>query len=559
MAKDTSYIMHDLLLRFLALLTLLTPFLLGIVGAFALKLRHTDEAPRLNQWMGYATVGVSFLVLLTSLILAAMLAQRPTHAMGFSLPLIALRVDFHIDALSLFFILLVNIIAFVTSWNAFHYLRDRPTDGAIIHHPLFFHATVNLFHGTMLLVPMVDNLIGLWIAIEATTLVSALLVSFQNTRNAWESAWKYLIITSTGIIFALMGTMFLAHAAETLIPYTGQLAAPNSVMNWTFLLYHAEQLEPHFVELSFLFILVGYGTKAGFAPMHTWLPDGHGEAPSPISALLSGVLLKSALYAILRFYTITNAVLDDSTHFTSTILLGTGLFSLLAATPFILKENRFKRVLAYHSLEHMGIITFGVGIGGPIALFGALLHTLNHAITKSLMFLSFGNILHRYNAAYPTPEPAETAGQQASDADPEHITGVLRSMPITGAILTLGGLALVGTPPFNIFLSEFIILWGALRRLWEPLAPMTPAFPAWAIIASVLLFLLSTTLIFYGLVRHLAKLVLHRMPDEQRLTESTWDIFPLALLALLVCLSGLWIYPPLSALITRSVAIIMGS
>lgn len=152
------------------------------------------------------------------------------------------------------------------------------------------------------------------------------------------------------------------------------------------------------MRLAFLFIVVGYGTKAGFAPMHTWLPDGHAEAPAPISALLSGVLLKSALYAILRFYTIANACIGDRTY-TSAILLGAGVVSLVLAAPLILKEqNPFKRVLAYHSLEHMGIITFGVGIGAPLALFGALLHTFNHATTKSLMFLAFGNIMRRYEA-----------------------------------------------------------------------------------------------------------------------------------------------------------------
>ena len=419
------------------------PFLVSVVGILGLSFR-AERLSWFSKMLGYMTWGAS----LVSLVLSVLLTAQSLVTPGSQTTVSFLGVDWLIDDLSVYFVLLVNIIAFFASWSSIRYLEGyRPI--SLWQSPILFHTLINLFHFTMLIVPLANNLIVLWIAIEATTLVSAMLVGFQNKKESWEAAWKYLIITSTGIIFALLGTMFLANAAKSLVGSPEVLSNPNSVMNWTFLLAHAPELasSSDFVKLSFLFILVGYGTKAGLAPMHTWLPDGHGEAPAPISALLSGVLLKSALYAILRFYTITNAVLPDAT-FTSTTLLGSGLLSLIIATPFILKEkNRFKRVLAYHSLEHMGIITFGIGIGGPIALFGALLHVLNHAITKTLMFLSFGNVMRQY----------EKVGIEQAD-----ITGVLRSMPVTGAIMTLGGLALVGTPPFNIFMSEFIILWGAL-------------------------------------------------------------------------------------------------
>ncbi len=535
--------MNNSTLTALAVIVLLIPFVLGIVGLGVLWMWPSLPGAGPGRRMGYATVVASLLELLLSLVLAGNLHGQP--ALFFSWDIVVARVDFHIDVLSIYFILLVNIIAFVVAWNACHYVRDGSGSRGMLHHPVFFHASINLFHGTMLLVPMVDNLIGLWIAIEATTLVSALLVAYQNTRNAWEAAWKYLIITSTGIVLALLGTMFLANASHdvdgSLLPLDASGQPLDSMMNWTFLMVLARidafDASANLVKLSFLLVLVGYGTKAGLAPMHTWLPDGHGEAPAPISALLSGVLLKSALYAILRFYTITNTVLDDGGHFTSTILLGTGLLSLLVATPFILKENRFKRVLAYHSLEHMGIITFGIGIGGTVALAGALLHTLNHAITKSLMFLSFGNILQRYE---------QHAQAQGRELDQDRVTGVLRSMPATGLILSLGGLALVGTPPFNIFLSEFIILWGTFSRPWEPVT-----------MVAAVLFLLSTTLIFYGLVRHLSRLVLHRMPDEQRFRETPMELFPLVLLFTLVVLSGIGVVPPLSGLIDESVRILM--
>ncbi len=516
------------------------PFVVGLMGVIGwfFPSKHRDQFGRV---LDYLTVGASFFSLVFSIV---MVLKPPVEALTPSLylPLVG-RVGFLIDALSLYFILLVNLIALAASWHSMGLFKDRTTDDDRL--VLKFHILTNFFHVTMLLVPLLNNLIALWIAIEATTLVSTMLVSIEGGRDSWEAAWKYLIVTSTGIIFALLGTMFLANAAKALIPELTAQGDPNSVMNWTFLLENAGKLTPDFVKLSFLFILVGYGTKAGFAPMHTWLPDGHGEAPAPISALLSGVLLKSALYAILRFYTITNATLG-SPNFTSILLLGSGLFSLLVATPFILKENRFKRVLAYHSLEHMGIITFGVGIGGPVALFGALLHTLNHAVTKALMFLSFGNILRRYE---------ELARKKGEEFDQTKITGVLRSMPITGVILTLGGLALVGTPPFNIFMSEFIILWGALGQLEENTSKM--AVSDGMIIAAIAIFVLSTTLIFYGLVRHLARLVLHKMPAEQKLRESRMDLCVLVLLMGMVIILGFWVAPPLSRLISDSVNIVL--
>lgn len=538
------------LLLVLIRLDLLLPLVvvvIGVIGRIVSSLLW-DRYPRaldLLTWL------VSVACLMVAIVMLFSPPEQQILTTVF-VPLVG-QVGLLVDALSVYFILLVNLVAFAASCNI---LSASPAP----QRPLFFNLLLNLFHFTMLLVPIVDNLVVLWIAIEATTLVSTLLVSWRRDRAAWEAAWKYLIVTSTGIIFALLGTMFLANAAKSLISgIQGDPNQVNQVMNWTFLRAHVGQLPSGFVQLSFLFIVVGYGTKAGLAPMHTWLPDGHGEAPAPISALLSGVLLKSALYAILRFAALTNARLGDAT-FTSTILLGVGVISLVMATPFILNErNRFKRVLAYHSLEHMGIITFGVGIGGEIALFGALLHALNHAVTKALMFLSFGNVMRRYEDRLHIAQG--------------HITDVLRRMPVTGGILALGGLALVGMPPFNVFLSEFLILWGALVRLRQPSAPN--GLPSWVIIGAVVLFMISTTLIFYGLVRHLARLLLHDQPqpitggaaeatanpgilsDIGRLPETLGEVAPLVVLLLLVIISGITIWGPLARLVELSVKILL--
>lgn len=538
------------MLAALAKAMLVVPFILSVLCFVALILRRDD--PRVPRALGALTIMVAIVQLGFSL--AMLPAGPPWDAITFSLPLglLDLAVDFRIDALSLYFILLVNIIAFAASWNTWVYLEDA-AGGPWYQHPAFFHGSVNAFHLTMLLVPMLDNLIGLWVAIELTTLASAFLVGHRNTKDAWEAAWKYLVITSAGIILALLGTMLLANAvASSGASVEGEAAG--KIMNWSVVisLARAGNLAgmKDFITLSFLFILVGYGAKAGLAPMHTWLPDGHGEAPAPISALLSGVLLKSALYAILRFYTITNAVRGDLVA--ATVLLGAGLVSLMLAVPFILKPNRFKRVLAYHSLEHMGIITFGIGLGGSVALFGALLHCLNHAVTKALMFLSFGNLTRAYQ---------RLLGHEPQEAE---ITGALQVMPKTAILLTLGGLALVGTPPFSVFMSEMVILWGALGRLFEgkiPAGTHYTSFPAPIVIVAVVLFLASTTLIFYGLVRHLARLLLHKPPatlSTQLRIPERWgrDLLPLILLAALMLTLGVWIAQPLADLVGRSAAIV---
>lgn len=516
--------MPGTVLQIFALVVVLAP-LMAAVCAYAFK-----RSPRLLDGL---TIFFSLLSLAASLYIAAAASNLLGTEYGRQFPLAFLSF-FYLDALSIYFMLLVNLVAFVASWYTRQFLasdaRHNPK-----HDPVQFHLFFNLFHFTMLLVPMVANLIVLWIAVELTTVCSTLLVRYRGDRPALEAAWKFIIITTTGIIFALLGTLFLANA---ITPETESIAKELNIlgnqMNWPVLAHRevAKTLAPSYVMLSFLFVLIGYGTKAGLAPMHTWLPDGHGEAPSPVSALLSGVMLKSALYAILRFYTITN-LNQGNTNFTSPTLLVSGLFSLALATPFILKHNKFKRVLAYHSLEHMGIITFGIGIGTQIALLGALLHALNHALTKALMFLIFGHIQNEYR----DHSPAAPEEDQESD----RIRGVLKSMPLSGVILSMGGLALVGAPPFNIFMSEFIILWAAISQIPVENA----ALPAWSIIAAVSLFLLTVTIIFGGLVSHISRLLLDQPPFEpiESGLVSLVRLAPFVLLLALIFLFGVFVPP----------------
>jgi len=290
-----------------------------------------------------------------------------------------------------------------------------------------------LFHGfifTMLLAVMTDNLGVMWVAIEGTTLATVFLVNLHNTQTSLEAAYKYLMISSVGIALAFIGTVLMYYAGES---RAGEIA-----VNWTSLRDAAASLDPQVVRLAFAFVLVGYGTKAGLAPMHTWLPDAHSEAPAPISALMSGVLLNVGLYAVLRFKAITD--ISVGPLFGARCLCGLGLLSLVVAAAFLVAQRNYKRMLAYSSVEHMGIICLGLGFGGYWGVLGALLHVVNHALSKSLLFMVSGNILQRYHTT-----------------EIRRVRGLLRTSPAAGGVFLAGTLALIGLPPFGPFVSEFII------------------------------------------------------------------------------------------------------
>jgi hydrogenase-4 component F len=334
-----------------------------------------------------------------------------------------------------------------------------------------------------------------------------------------EAAWKYIIICTVGIVLALFGIVLLYLAA---IPLIG---GGNDALNWTVLMQIGHNLDPKLVKLAFVFILVGYGTKVGLAPMHTWLPDAHSQAPSPVSAMLSGVLLNCAFYGILRIHMISSTTLGSG--FSSNLLLIFGIISVATALPFIMIQKDIKRLLAYSSIEHMGIIAAAVGIGGKLGVFGAFLHMLNHALTKSTLFFAAGNVTQHYRTKRI-----------------DKIRGTLTATPVSGTVLLLGLLAIAGAPPFSIFLSEVAIFSAGFlqERYWE---------------TGLMLALIA--LAFAGIIHAAIKMSFGAVPNRVRTKEkgilrSVILIVPLCLVLIL----GVYIPPPLEGCLEQIVHILGG-
>ncbi|HOW87024.1 MAG TPA: hydrogenase 4 subunit F [Candidatus Omnitrophota bacterium] len=388
------------------------------------------------------------------------------------------------DALSAVFALLITGVGVLSAVYAGGYLF-KEGDGSISplrlrRYACFFH----LFLFTMLLTVFSNNLGIMWIAIEGTTLASAFLVNVDDKKSSIEAAWKYLILCSVGISLALFGIILVYYSA------IAQAASGESglLLNWTFLLSKAKQLDPQVLRLAFIFILVGYGTKAGLAPFHSWLPDAHSQAPAPVSALLSGVLLSCATLGILRFHILTKAATGSA--FSDTLLIFFGVLSVVVATPFILEQKDYKRLLAYSSVEHMGLAAAGLGFGGALGLYGAILHIMNHAFTKSLLFFSSGHLYYLFHS------------KEIAD-----VKGLLRKNAFLGIIFFLAALAIAGMPPFSIFVSEFLIL--------------SAGFLGGKYISCAVL-LLFLALIFVGFLRHASRMTLGGPNTNQSKQSGDW-------------------------------------
>ena len=406
-----------------------------------------------------------FLILLGTPLLGALVlgwvgarAQAPLINIGFSAvtalaaAALTLRVvgrgalsvaqeQFFIDPFNAFLVALTALVGLTTAIFSRPYMRVELVHGRLTAPRLrLYHSMYQLFMATMLIALTTNNMGLLWVAIEAATISTLLLVTLYRTPASLEAGWKYFILCSVGIAQALFGTILMYVAAEKVFG-----AAGVSGLLWTHLNAVKGQLEPTVLSLAFVFQLVGYGTKVGLAPLHNWLPDAHAEGPTPISAVLSGLLLNVALYAVMRCKVLAAGSLHS--NLPAHMLMGFGLLSVVLAAFFLWRQRDIKRLFAYSSIEHMGIITFAFGMGGPVANFAALLHMTVHSLTKSAIFFAVGH-----------------ASQKAGSQLIERIRGLVDTNPALGWGLMLGSLAILGMPPFGVFASEFLILTTAMRE-----------------------------------------------------------------------------------------------
>jgi hydrogenase-4 component F len=370
---------------------------------------------------------------------------------------------FYIDAFSAFHVIVLALVFLLSSAFAGIYFANETGDHAFTLPVARRFGALWLGSLTaMMLVLMSNNLGIMWVGMEATTLLSAFLISLHPTRLSLEAMWKYLIICSVGIAFAFIGTIFAAASIQSGGGVQGE------ALFWTKMASTDIRLDPTLMKFAFIFILVGYGTKTGLAPIHSWLPDAHSQAPTPVSAMFSGFLLNTALYCIMRFVPPAQHALGG--NFTNGLLIFFGTLSILVAAGFIVFQRDAKRLLAYHSVEHLGIITLGFGLG-PLGTFAALFHTLNHSVCKSLAFFAVGRL-----------------GQEAGSHDMHMLSGALRADRLWGIALLGSVLALIGVAPFSVFMSEYQLLRAAAGS------------GAWLVLV---LFLAASSVVFVSALRHL--------------------------------------------------------
>jgi len=415
-----------------------------------------------------------------------------------------------LDPLAKVIFLLVSTIFMVISFYAVGYLRQHPERPNRL-----FVACLLALLGLMTLVVWSHHLGLMWVAIEGMTLVTAPLIYFKHTQQSIEATWKYLIVGSVGIALALLGTFFLA--------YSSLHEGFESTLLFDDLLKHAPLLSKPWLHSSFILLLVGYGTKMGLAPMHTWKPDAYGEAPGVVGTLFAGAVTSVAFLAFTRIYQICFAAGEGA--YTSKILIFMGLLSMAVAALFMVGQRDFKRLLAYSSVEHMGILVLGLGIGGA-ALFGTVLHVIMNGLTKGILFLSAGNI-HR------------AFGSKNTD----YVTGAIRVLPISGTLFLTGFIAITGSPPFGPFISEFSILNGAFSS-------------GHFVAGGMYLFLLLA--VFVGMGATVLKVVQGVPPTNIQAPaktnqESLLTVVPIMFFVALILLLGLYIPKPLLGLVQDAV------
>jgi hydrogenase-4 component F len=431
------------------------------------------------------------------------------------------------DHLSALVCLLTASVALVCSAYAVGYLREDERSGIFDENGVTsaaklrkYYSLVPLFVSAMFLVALANNLGVMWVAIEATTLASVFLVTFYGKVTSLEAAWKYAIIGGVGLSMALFGTVLTYYAGHNL-PGSDTLAG----LNWSMLAAYASQLDKTTMRLAFILVLLGYGTKAGLAPMHTWKPDAYSEAPVPAAAILSSAMLNCALYGLIRFYVLTSRSLGS--EFPGGLLLLFGMLSMGISVPFVLVQRNFRRLLAYHTIDHAGIMVTALGVGGKLGTLALMLHMTYHTVAKSLLFLCAGNVYQQFK----------------TDLFDKVKGGVMRVTPVTGVVFLMATLAIVGTPPFSLFQSEFLIV--------------RAAFAAGHYVPTVL-FVLFGSAIFAGALLHVGGLVLGPKTEQPAVPLRPWRESSMLALAMVLVIIAFWLPAPLLELIRGAARVVTG-
>ena len=481
-------------------------------AAASLFVRRRKEMEAANL----AGLGLGFLV---AIALAAQVLARGTVSLanGF----------FYADALSALVILLTALVALVCATYSIGYLRDDQQSGELgdedkeqLAQLRMYYTLTPLFVFSMMFMAVANNLGVMWAAIEATTLVSVFLVTFYGKVTSLEAAWKYAIIGGVGLSMALFGTLVAYYAGH-------RLAGSDALagLNWSVLAQHAGSLDKTSMRLAFVLILMGYGTKAGLAPMHTWKPDAYSEAPVPSAAILSSAMLNCALYGLIRFYILTCRSLGPD--YPGHLLLLFGLLSMGISVPFILVQKNYRRLLAYHTIDHAGIMVTALGLGGVLGSLGLMLHMTFHTIAKSLLFLCAGNVRQHFK----------------TDLFSEIKGSVIRVMPLTGVVFLMAMLAIIGIPPFSLFQSEFLIV--------------RAAFDGGHLLTGVL-FVLFGTGVFAGALLHVGGMILGPRGDTPVAPRRPWRDGSLLALAAALVVIGFWVPAPLLELIREAAKVVSG-
>lgn len=423
---------------------------------------------------------------------------------------------FLVDSFNVYLIVLTAFIGLTTSIFSNPYMEHEKDLGKLTENRLkLYYSMYQGFMLAMYLVLTTNNIGVMWVGMEAATLATVLLVSLYRTPESIEAAWKYFILCGVGIAQALFGTILLYYAAM-------QIGDGENALLWSELFQHASQLNPEVLEIAFVFLLIGYGTKIGLVPLHNWLPDAHSEGPTPMSAVLSGLLLNDALYAVVR----NKMLVDGATHsdMAGHLMMGFGLLSFLVGALFLHRQKDIKRLFSYSSIEHMGLMTFAFGVGGSLATFAALLHMTVHSLTKSAIFVTVGHA-------------TQVAGTQRMD----NIRGLIKTQPKIGWGLLIGTISIAGFPPFGVFTSEFLVLLATMHSYPWLTLPL----------------LLGIGIAFAGLFRHIQPMVFGAKPEGQQSVKA--NLLPVMLHLALVLWLGLAIPDFLAHWFSQATFLISGS